>query len=74
MSARQLLEVGVAERELHVDRGAGVLLVVFDLGLGQGRAVGDAPVHGLLRLVDEPLLHELGELAHDRGLVARAPS
>ena len=67
-----LLEPGafpLGQGEAHVDRRAQVVLVVLDLGLGQGRAVRDAPVHGLLGLVDEALVHELGELAHDRGLV-----
>ncbi len=58
------------EREAHVDLRALVALVVLDLGLGQGRAARDAPVHRLLGLVDEALLGEGGELAHDRRLVA----
>jgi hypothetical protein len=48
-----------------------VRLVVFDLGLGQRGPAGDAPVDRLLRLVDEPLLGEGRELAHDRRLIAR---
>jgi hypothetical protein len=58
------------EREADVDLRALVVLVVLDLGLGERRAAGDAPVDRLLRLVDEPLLGEGRELAHDRRLVA----
>ncbi len=58
------------QREAHVDLGALVVLVVLDLGLGERRAARDAPVDGLLGLVDEALLGEGGELAHDRRLVA----
>jgi hypothetical protein len=59
----------VGQRETHVDLGAHVVLVVFDLGLGERGAARDAPVHGLLGLVDEVLLDEAGQLAHDGGLV-----
>ena len=47
-----------AQVEAHVDRRADVVLVVLDLRLGQRRPVGDAPVHRLLRLVDEAALRE----------------
>ena len=67
----ELLDVVVAQRELHVDGRARVLLVVLDLGFRERRAVRDAPVHGLLGLVDEPLLHELRQLPHDGRLVGR---
>ena len=59
------------EREAHVDLRRDVVLVVLDLGLGERGAAGDAPVDGLLRLVDEVLLGEVGELPDDRRLVER---
>ena len=58
------------ERKLDVDRGRRVVLVL-DLGFGEGRAVAQAPVHGLLALVHEAAVHELPERSDDRGLIAR---
>ena len=43
-----------------VDGGAGVLLVL-DLGLGEGGAVVDAPVDGLEAFVDEAVFEEVVE-------------
>ena len=57
------------ERVLHVDAGAGVV-VVLDLGLGQRGAVVDAPVDRLQSLVDQSLLEEGVEVFDDLGLVA----
>jgi hypothetical protein len=62
----------LGEAKLDVDRRALVMLVVLDLGLGQRGAAGDAPVHRLLGLVDEPLFDTGRELAHDVGLVRRS--
>jgi hypothetical protein len=55
--------------ELHVDGGAGVVLVL-DLGLGQGGLVLGAPVHGLEALVDVALLVHLAEHLDLLGLEA----
>ena len=52
-----------------VDGGAGVLLVL-DLGFGEGGLVVDAPKDGLEALVDEALLEEGVEGFEDAGLVA----
>ena len=57
------------ERELHVDRRRDVIGVLH-LGLGQRRPAVDAPVHRLLALVDQALLDEPAQRAHDVGLVA----
>ena len=62
-----LADVAV-DREADVDGRRGVLFV-FDLRLGQRRAVGEAPVHRLLVAVDQPRLHEPGQLSRDRRLV-----
>ncbi len=61
------------QREAHVDLRADVVVVVLDLGLGQRGAAGDAPVHRLLGLVDQPLLDELGQRPHDGAPGRRAP-
>jgi hypothetical protein len=55
------------------------VVLVLDLGLGQGGLVGDAPVHGLLPSVEEPtpgdarqlpeLLRLVGEVERAVGLV-----
>ena len=58
----QLAQV-VVHGELDVDRGAGVILI-FDLGLGQGGLVLGAPVHRLQALVDVAVLVHLAEDAH----------
>ena len=68
---RELVPVCLREGEADVDGRAHVVLVVLDLGLGQGGAARDAPVDRLLGLVDQVLVHEAGELSDDRGLVAR---
>ena len=64
--------VGLAQiaddREAHVDRRRGVVLVL-DLGLGQRRVMREAPVHRLLVAVDEPRAREPGQLAGDGRLV-----
>ena len=59
---------GVTERELHVDDGR-LLLLVLDLRLGERRLAVHAPVHGLQPLVDEAPADEASELAHDGRLV-----
>src|SRR4029450_2468734 len=56
-----------------------LVVLVLDLGLGQGRLVGDAPVHGLLPAVEEAtpgderqlpqLLSLVGEVERAVGLV-----
>ena len=45
------------------------MLLVFNLSLGKSRAAVDAPMHGLLALVDHPLLDEAAQSTDDRGLV-----
>ena len=50
----------VVHGELHIHRGAGVVLIL-DLRLGQRRLVVGAPVHGLEALVDVALLIHLAE-------------
>ena len=55
--------------EFHVDRRRRVL-VVLDLGFGQGSPAVDAPVHRLLAAVDHAAFHEPPERADDRGLIA----
>ena len=59
---------GALERELHVDRRSGLVLVL-DLGLGQGGLAVHAPVHRLQALVHQVAPHEAPELARDRRLV-----
>ena len=44
---------------------------VFQLGLGQGRAVGHAPVDRLELAVDVAPLDQVGQNVEDAGLVAR---
>ena len=55
----QLAQI-VVHGELHIDGGAGIVLVL-DLGLGQRRLVVGAPVHGLQALVDVAVLVHLAE-------------
>ena len=50
----------IVHGELHIHGGAGVVLIL-DLGLGQGGLVVGAPVHGLEALVDIALLVHLAE-------------
>jgi hypothetical protein len=64
------LALVVVHGELHVHGGAGVVLVL-DLGLGQGGLVVGAPVHGLEALVDIALLVHLTEDLDLLGLKAR---
>ncbi len=59
----------VVHRELHIDGGDGVLLIL-DLGLRQGGFVVGAPVHGFEALVDIALLVHLAEDLHLLGLEA----
>ena len=56
--------------ELHPDGDRGVVLVL-DLGLGEGGLEGDRPVNGLLAAVDEALFDERGERAQDVGFEGR---
>ena len=65
---RQLGSAGFAQRELDVDRGRGVRLVLH-LGFGQRGPAVRAPVDGLLALVDHVLLDEPAQGADDRRLV-----
>ena len=66
-------EVGAPERgrrEAHVDRGRDVV-VVLDLGLGQGGLVGNAPQGRAQALVELLLLRQVGQRLHDRRLEPR---
>ena len=56
------------QRELHIYALADVVLV-FDLGLSQRRAAGDAPIDRLLAAIDKPLVHDVGEQPQLLGLV-----
>ena len=56
--------------ELHIHRGAGVVLIL-DLRLGQGGLVVGAPVHGLEALVDVAVFVHLAEHPDLPGLKAR---
>ena len=67
-SRGELAGAVVGQRELDVDRRRRVV-AVLDFGLGQRGAAMDAPVHRLLALVDQPLLHEPAERARDRRLI-----
>jgi len=69
-AAGVFLEQGreLAQGELDRDRGRCVV-VVFDLGLGQGGAAGDAPVDRALLAVDVAFPDEGVEEADHRGLV-----
>jgi hypothetical protein len=58
----------VRERKLDVDRRRRVV-GVLDFGFRKRGPAMDAPVDGLLPLVDEPPLHEPPERAGNRGLV-----
>ena len=57
------------DRKTHVD-GDGLLVGVFDLGLGQRRAAVDAPVHRLLALLHMAVGDNPAQRAHDVGLAA----
>ena len=70
-----LVQVGelaqvVVHGELHIHRGAGVVLIL-DLRLGQGGLVVGAPVHGLEALVDVTVFVHLAEHPDLPGLKAR---
>ena len=69
-----LVQVGelaqvIVHGELHIHRGAGVVLIL-DLGLGQGGLVVGAPVHGLEALVDVAVFIHLAEDTDLPGLEA----
>ena len=68
MRAADLVRALRRERELDVDRRRRVLFVL-DFRFGERRAAVDAPVDGLLALVDQPGLDELTQRARDRRLV-----
>ena len=59
----------IDRRKLHVDRRRRALFV-FDLGLRQRRAAIDAPVHGLVALVQVTVADDLRERTQLLGLVA----
>ena len=64
-------EIGpVDDLEAHVDRRRGALLVL-DLGLRQRRAAVEAPVHGLVALVEMAVADDLRERPQLLRLVAR---
>ena len=70
-----LVQVGelaqvIVHGELHIHRGAGVVLIL-DLRLGQGGLVVGAPVHGLEALVDVAVFIHLAEHPDLPGLKAR---
>jgi len=67
---RELLGGGVGDRERH-PHGVRTLVLVLDLRLGERGLARDGPVDGLLRTVDEALLHETGEALEDLGFVGR---
>ena len=54
----------VRERKAHVDGGR-VLVLVLDLGLGQGRTAVDAPVHGFGALDEVTVGNDLPQRSHD---------
>ncbi|MCY1405763.1 hypothetical protein D9M71_210090 [compost metagenome] len=71
--------VGVFDREGHVD-GVGLLVGVLHLGLSQGRAAIEAPIHRLQALEHEAVLDHLGQgadlaclVGEGHGLVGVAP-
>jgi hypothetical protein len=66
---RELVRALRRQRELHINRRRGVLLV-FDFRLGKRGPAVDAPMDGLLALVDEALVDEFPQGARDRGLIA----
>jgi hypothetical protein len=66
---RHAAALGIVEREGDVDGGR-LLVLVFDLGLGQRRAAVEAPVHRLQALEEEAALVNLAEGADLVGLVA----
>ncbi len=68
--AFETLGKGVNRLELHVDRRRRVV-VILDLGLGEGRPARAAPVDGLEALVHVSALVHFGEHADDGGHVAR---
>jgi len=63
-------EFAADDRELHVDRRVRAVRV-FHLRLGQRRLRARAPVHRLLRLINEPLFHELRKRPDDLRLIRR---
>ena len=69
--AEALREVGpVDDLEAHVDRRRSALLVL-DLRLGERGAAVEAPVHGLVALVEMAVTDDLGECTQLLRLVAR---
>ncbi len=58
--------LGVDERKAHPDRRAGVV-VIFDLGLGQGGLLDHGPHHRLLAAIKRAAEQELAKLAIDAG-------
>ena len=60
---------GLAEDgEFYVDALAGVVLV-FDFGLGQGGAAGNAPINRFFAAINETLFHNIAKEAQFVGLV-----
>ena len=54
--------------KLHINALADVILV-FDFGLGQRGAAGDAPINRLFAAINKAFLHDVGEQAQFVGLV-----
>ena len=70
MCRRELLRGGIGHRECYPD-GVRTLVLILDLGFGEGGLTRDRPVDRLLRTVDETLLDEASEAGEDLGFVRR---
>src|SRR6266403_2792931 len=68
---RRIAFAAAHDAKLHPDRRAGVVLI-FDLGFGEGGVVVDAPIDGLAAAVNIALLHEVKKSASDGGLIFMA--
>jgi len=67
---RELLGGRIGDREGDPD-GVRALVLIFDLGFGEGGLARDRPIHRLLRAIDEALLDEAGEAGEDFGFIRR---
>ena len=70
MRRGELFGGGIGDREGDPD-GVGALVLIFDLGLGEGGLARDGPIHRLLRTIDQALLDEAREAREDLRLVGR---